>query len=71
MHPESRFLQGLHVVGRLPVAKLGGGEKEVEEEEGTKAWTDRFYEHRGEWNREWKRRKKEAAKARRRRERRM
>ncbi|KAA8909098.1 hypothetical protein FN846DRAFT_943414 [Sphaerosporella brunnea] len=73
-HEESRFLKGMSLWQKIPRPKaLLPGEQEAA---GTEAvtdpvelWKKRFYENRGEWNREFKRRRKEGLKAKRKRER--
>jgi hypothetical protein len=74
-HEESRFLKGMSLWQKLPQPKalLPGEEQEQAEGEAitdpVELWKKRFYDNRGEWNREWKRRRKEGLKAKRKRER--
>ncbi|KAI5847992.1 hypothetical protein BZA05DRAFT_404085 [Tricharina praecox] len=78
LHEESRFLKGLSLWQQLPQpTALKPVEEPAKEEEGeaklitdpVEIWKKRFYESRGEWNRDWKRRRKEGLKAKRKRER--
>jgi hypothetical protein len=67
MHEESRFLKGLSLWQGLPVPKvLQKAESEEEDMGMAERWKKVFYENRGEWNREWKRKRKEGLKAKRR-----
>jgi len=77
-HEESRYLNGLSLWQKLPQpAALKPVEEPAQGEEGeaklitdpVELWKKRFYESRGEWNRDWKRRRKEGLKAKRKRER--
>ncbi|KAA8895346.1 hypothetical protein FN846DRAFT_970084 [Sphaerosporella brunnea] len=74
-HEESRFLKGMSLWQKIPRPKALLP-AEQEEDAGAEAvtdpvelWKKRFYENRGEWNREFKRRRKEGLKAKRKRER--
>jgi hypothetical protein len=74
-HEESRFLKGMSLWQKLPQPKALLPSEEQEQAEGeaitdpVELWKKRFYDNRGEWNREWKRRRKEGLKAKRKRER--
>jgi len=66
MHEESRFLKGLSLWQGLPVPKvLQKAESEEEDMGMAERWKKVFYENRGEWNREWKRKRKEGLKTKR------
>lgn len=79
LHEESRFLKGLSLWQQLPQPKallpkepVEGEDKEVVEDKVTdpvELWKRLFYEQRGEWNRDWKRKRREGMKAKRKRER--
>jgi len=69
MHEDSPYLNGLSLWQQLPTPKILLPREGEEDDDLAEIWKKRFYEHRGEWNREFKRRRKEALKAKRKRER--
>jgi hypothetical protein len=68
LHEDSRFLKGLSVWNQLPTPKALQPKEDEDIVDPAELWKKRFYEQRGEWNREWKRRRREGMKAKRKRE---
>ncbi|KAF8250991.1 hypothetical protein K440DRAFT_659206 [Wilcoxina mikolae CBS 423.85] len=68
-HYDSPFLHGLSIWSQIPTPKAFLPKEGEENLSVAEIWKNRFYEQRGEWNREWKRRRKEALKTKRKRER--
>jgi hypothetical protein len=63
-HEESRFLGSLSVWAKIPSSKTLEELPEQEVADETDAdlverWKQTFYQNRGEWNREWKRRRRD------------
>ena len=66
-HDDSRFLGALNVWSRIPPSKTLEGEPEQDMEAGNETdkdlverWRQTFYTKRGEWNREYKKRRRDA-----------
>ncbi|KAG0634482.1 hypothetical protein HOY80DRAFT_986203 [Tuber brumale] len=64
-HEDSKFLAALSIWGRIPNSRTldaVDGEGERESVELVERWKETFYKNRGEWNRDWKRRRREGRK---------
>ncbi|KAF8535969.1 hypothetical protein BDD12DRAFT_853191 [Trichophaea hybrida] len=68
-HYDSPFLHGLSIWSQIPTPKAFLPKEGEEDLSIAEIWKNRFYEQRGEWNRDWKRRRKEALKTKRKMER--
>ncbi|KAG0126686.1 hypothetical protein HOY82DRAFT_569486 [Tuber indicum] len=64
-HEDSKFLAALSIWGRIPNSRTLDaveGEGEGGSVELVERWKETFYKNRGEWNRDWKRRRREGRK---------
>ena len=65
-HEDSRFLGALSIWGKIPNSRtlddVIEGEAGGENADLVERWRETFYKNRGEWNRDWKRRRREGKK---------
>jgi len=66
-HEDSRFLGALSIWGKIPNSRtldgvIEGGGEGGENADLVERWRETFYKNRGEWNRDWKRRRREGKK---------